>query len=159
MSSKPKNSDLQRLRAGRGNTLPIDTAAGHSPTNRVAQRRGGPGVPLGDPPRGRGKKWAAAWRRAAEEWPQLEARDRAVLADYLDMTFEREAAREDVRTFGRLDAEGKTTGAYRVFLSLHDRVAKLRRDLAATTSTRERVPIRKPQPATVSTLEALKKNG
>ena len=73
------------------------------------------------------------------------------------MAAELEAARGDLARFGRLDPDGRATDAYRVFMAIHDRVAKLRRDLAATTSTRERVPVREPRPAAeVSRLAALK---
>ena len=157
MSSKPRASSLQRLRAGPGGVQPLDTAAGRGSAARVAQRRGGTGTEIGKPPKGKTAKWRAGWRRAVEEWPQLEGRDRAVLTDYLDMAEELAAAREDLDRFGRLNDEGKTTDAYRVFVGLHDRVAKLRRDLAGTTSTREKVPIRKPTPAaTVSPVKAMK---
>ena len=158
MSSKPKSSSLQRLRSqGPAAVQALDTAASRGSAARVAQRRGGPGTELGKPPKGRSAAWRTAWRRAQSEWPQLEGRDRAVLTDYLDMADELAEAREDLREHGRLDAEGKTTDAYRVWLALHDRVAKLRRDLAATTSTRERVPIRKTAaPAEVSALVRMK---
>ena len=158
MSSKPKSSSLQRLRSqGNQSVQALDTAAGRGSAARVAQRRGGPGTDLGAPPKGRSAAWRVAWRRAKEEWPQLEGRDRSVLTDYLDMSEELASAKGDLKKHGRLGEDGKTTDAYRVFMALHDRVAKLRRDLAATTSTRERVPIRESRPgATVSKLAAMK---
>ena len=158
MSSKPRASGLQRLRSqGNDAVQAMDTAAGRGSAARIAQRRAGPGSDLGAPPKGRTAAWRVAWRRAKEEWPQLEGRDRAVLTDYLDVSAELAEAKKDMDRFGRLDDEGRKTGAYQVWIALHDRVAKLRRDLAGTTSTRERVPIRKPRPeATVSTLAAMK---
>ena len=158
MSSKPKASSLQRLRSqGPGAVQALDTSASRGSAARIAQRRSGPGTELGKPPKGKTAAWRVEWRRAQDEWPQLEGRDRAVLTDYLDMGEELAEAREDMREHGRLDAEGKQTDAYRIWLALHDRVAKLRRDLAATTATRERVPIRKPAPpAEASKLARLK---
>ena len=149
MSTRPPVSPLQRMRAGDASVSiqPASRAASPNAASRRGGRNAAPVEEIGSPPKGKTAAWRSAWRRAAADWPQLERRDRDVLADYLDVVEERDAAACDMKRFGRLNDDGNPTGAYRVWSALHEKAAKLRRDLAATTSTRERVPVRKAKPA------------
>ena len=123
-------------------------------------RRATPGEPIGDPPSGHPPGFAALWRTAVDELPHLDRRDRAALADYCCARLELNAARKDVKAKGRLTPDGDMTAAYRVYLSQQRLVATLRRDLAGTPSTRERVPVPRPDDARadsgMSTLARLK---
>ncbi len=162
MSDKPPKSALRQLRERGGRGAVVEHPASHNA--RRSGRMGGATPPveeLGPAPKGRSPGWRAAWKRAVRDWPHLDRRDRDVLTDYLDLSDELEEARADLDRFGRLDAAGRQTDACRVFMGLHDRVAKLRRDLAATaTRPRGRVPARESKPApAVSRLAALRAAG
>ncbi len=164
MSETPPKSALRQLRERGGRGAVIEHPASHN-ARRARQSGQGrpvaPGEELGPAPKGRSPGWRAAWKRAERDWPHLDRRDREVLTDFLDLSAELEKARADLDRFGRLDGAGRQTDAYRVFMSLHDRVAKLRRDLAATTATRPRgrVPVRESKSARpLSVLAALRES-
>lgn len=123
--------------------LPARTAASGRASN--ARSRARPGDPLGKPPRHLDAPRRKLWREAVSDWPQLDFRDRTTVLDWIDTTMRLEAAKADLDKHGNLDANGHTTGAFRVYRQLHNQLSALRRDLAATTATREKVPIRAPQ--------------
>ena len=132
---------------------PLNQLTRGAAARRLARAR--PGDPIGHPPRGCGRRVRDTWKRLVADWPQLDRRDRDVLLDYIDLAHRLEDARKLVDKHGMLDEDGSQTQAMRLLLSLQKSVASARRDLAATTSTRERVPLPAPH-ATESGLAALK---
>ena len=137
--------------------LPARTAASGRASN--ARSRARPGDPLGKPPKHLDAPRRKLWREAVSDWPQLDFRDRTTVLDWIDTTMRLEDAKAALDRYGQLDDEGRPTGAFRVYRQLHGQLSALRKDMAATTATREKVPIRSPAKHRASPLAEMLSDG
>ena len=124
-----------------------------------ARSRARPGDPLGKPPKHLDAPRRKLWREAVSDWPQLDFRDRMIVLDWIDGVMRLREAQANLDKHGQLDADGRPTGAFTVYRQLHAQVCALRKDMAATTATREKVPIRAPQKHRASPLAEMLGNG